>query len=112
MVSTEKPMDLHGDSSSQEREKSSTEVMDENHVGNGKEDLTMTPEEYKHILSKLDWAIIPYCTLLYLLSFLDRVNIGQAAVAGLRVDLDMVTGNAYQIALSVFFIVGRTRGEI
>lgn len=22
-------------------------------------DLEMTPEEYKHILSKLDWAIIP-----------------------------------------------------
>lgn len=30
-------------------------------------DLEMTPEEYKHILRKLDFAIIPYCTLLYLL---------------------------------------------
>lgn len=40
----------------------------------------------------------------YLLSFLDRVNIGQAAVAGLKGDLDMVKGNAYAISLSVFFI--------
>lgn len=30
-------------------------------------DLEMTPEEYKVILRKLDFAIIPYCTLLYLL---------------------------------------------
>lgn len=67
-------------------------------------DLTMDPIEYKRILRKLDWAIIPYCSLLYLLSFLDRVNIGQAAVAGLRADLGIATGNKYQIALSVFFI--------
>lgn len=67
-------------------------------------ELTMTESEYKHILRKLDWAIIPYCSLLYLLSFLDRVNIGQAAVAGLKTDLGIAKGNAYQIALSVFFI--------
>lgn len=30
-------------------------------------DLEMSPEEYKAILRKLDWAIIPYVTLLYLL---------------------------------------------
>lgn len=69
-----------------------------------KDDLIMSNEEYKHILHKLDWAIIPYCSLLYLLSFLDRVNIGQAAVAGLKKDLHMATGNAYAISLSVFFI--------
>lgn len=67
-------------------------------------DLDMSKAEYSHILRKLDWAIIPYCSLLYLLSFLDRVNIGQAAVAGLRADLGIATGNGYAIALSVFFI--------
>jgi hypothetical protein len=35
---------------------------------------------------------------------LDRVNIGQAAVAGLKGDLGILEGNAYAIALSVFFI--------
>lgn len=89
-----------GSSSDHEHNKT---VADEMHVATDK-DLTMTPEEQKRILRKLDLAIIPYCTLLYLLSFLDRVNIGQAAVAGLRVDLNMVTGNSYQIALSVFFV--------
>lgn len=68
------------------------------------QDLYMSNEEYKKILRKLDFAIIPYCSLLYLLSFLDRVNIGQAAVAGLKQDLHIAKGNAYQIALSVFFI--------
>lgn len=67
-------------------------------------DLTLSQHEYRRIVHKLDWAIIPYCSLLYLLSFLDRVNIGQAAVAGLKGDLGIVQGNAYAISLSVFFI--------
>lgn len=65
-------------------------------------DLTLTKEEEKKILRTIDLNLIPYSSLLYLLSFLDRVNIGQAAVAGLRQDLKITTGNAYQIALSVF----------
>ena len=68
------------------------------------DDLELSQHEYKHIIHKLDWAIIPYCSLLYLLSFLDRVNIGQAAVAGLKGDLGIVQGNAYAISLSVFFV--------
>ncbi|RMZ77964.1 hypothetical protein DV738_g4159, partial [Chaetothyriales sp. CBS 135597] len=68
------------------------------------DDVQMSHEEYRRILRKLDLAIIPYCSLLYLLSFLDRVNISQAAVAGLRADLGITQGNAYAIALSVFFI--------
>jgi hypothetical protein len=34
------------------------------------QDLTLSKEEEKRILRKIDWAIIPYCSLLYLLSFL------------------------------------------
>lgn len=75
-------------------------ITDGDHGG----DLNMSPEEYRRILRKLDWAIIPYCSLLYLLSFLDRVNIGQAAVVGLKADLHISKGNAYAIALSVFFV--------
>lgn len=62
--------------------------------------LAMTKQEERKILRKIDLNIVPYMSLLYLLSFLDRVNIGQAAVAGLKQDLGIVTGNAYQIALS------------
>lgn len=66
--------------------------------------LLMTKAEEKRLLRKVDWAIVPYCSLLYLLSFLDRVNIGQAAVAGLKADLGIATGNKYAIALSLFFV--------
>ncbi|RMZ86984.1 hypothetical protein DV736_g5796, partial [Chaetothyriales sp. CBS 134916] len=70
----------------------------------GDDGLQMSNTEYRRILRKLDLSIIPYCSLLYLLSFLDRVNIGQAAVAGLKADLGISKGNAYAIALSVFFV--------
>lgn len=59
------------------------------------QDVYMSKEEYRTILRKLDWAILPLVSLLYLLSFLDRVNIGQAAVAGLKQDLNITTGNLY-----------------
>lgn len=41
--------------------------------------------------------------MLYLLSFLDRVNISQARLDGLEKDLGL-TGNQFQIALLVFFV--------
>ncbi|PWN45399.1 transporter, partial [Ceraceosorus guamensis] len=63
----------------------------------------LEPQEYKRLLRKIDLAIVPYVTLLYLLSFLDRVNIGQAATLGLRTDLGLV-GNQYAVALTVFFV--------
>lgn len=66
---------------------------------NAEEDLSMTKEEEKKLLLRIDLWMVPYLSLLYLLSFLDRVNIGQAAVAGLKNDLKIVTGNKYQIAL-------------
>jgi len=46
---------------------------------------------------------VPFLTLLYLLSFLDRVNIGQAKIDGLVADLGLV-GNQYNIGLVVFFV--------
>ena len=85
----------------QEAEKKIVEADDKAAIAG---DLEMDHHEYRQIVRKLDWAIIPYCTLLYLLSFLDRVNIGQAAVAGLKGDLGISKGNKYAIALSVFFI--------
>ncbi|KZT55194.1 putative MFS nicotinic acid transporter Tna1 [Calocera cornea HHB12733] len=65
--------------------------------------LELTEADVKRLRWKIDWAIVPYVSLLYLLSFLDRVNIGQASTAGLNADLKLV-GNQYAIALSVFFV--------
>ena len=37
-----------------------------------------TDKEKKRLLLKIDLRILPYVSLLYLLSFLDRVNIGKS----------------------------------
>lgn len=48
----------------------------------------------KAILRKMDIRLIPMLALLYLLSFLDRGNIGNARIEGLVDDLHM-TGPQY-----------------
>ncbi|KAF8544935.1 major facilitator superfamily domain-containing protein [Trichophaea hybrida] len=56
----------------------------------------------KALLRRLDWHLVPFLALLYLLSFLDRSNIGNARLAGLEEDLHM-KGLDYNVALAVFF---------
>lgn len=56
----------------------------------------------KKLLRKLDLHLIPTMTLLYLLSYLDRVNIGQAKIDGLLETLKL-TSTQYNACLSVFF---------
>ncbi|KAG1056171.1 hypothetical protein G6F46_002084 [Rhizopus delemar] len=60
-------------------------------------------EELRALIWKLDLRIIPFLGLLYLCSFLDRVNIGNAKLAGITTDLNM-NGNEYNLALSLFFV--------
>ena len=40
-------------------------------------------------MRKIDWRILPICSLLYLFSFLDRTAIGNAKVAGMDKDLKL-----------------------
>ncbi|AOW07824.1 major facilitator superfamily domain-containing protein [Yarrowia lipolytica] len=56
----------------------------------------------KKLLRKMDFHIIPMLSLLYLLCFLDRGNIGNANIEGLSTDLNL-TGEQYNMALTVFF---------
>jgi MFS family permease len=60
-------------------------------------------EERNRVLRKLDTRLLPFVSLLYLLSFLDRSNIGNAKVAGMAKDLHLV-GLKYNIAAAMFFI--------
>lgn len=73
-------------------------------------------------MRKVDLWLIPWLCLLYLLSFLDRTNIGipkltlvhdgsatdhsvgNARAAGLEEDLDMLGGHKYNHTLTIFFI--------
>ncbi|RTE69223.1 hypothetical protein BHE90_016399 [Fusarium euwallaceae] len=62
-----------------------------------------SPAETKRLLRKLDWSLLPLLSMLYLLSFLDRANIGNARLAGLEEDLNMTGKWDYSVAVSVFF---------
>ncbi|KAJ5706778.1 hypothetical protein N7488_006579 [Penicillium malachiteum] len=57
----------------------------------------------KNLIRKIDLHILPVVVLLYLFSFLDRVNIGNARLYGLEEDLGLV-GNQYQVAVSILFV--------
>ncbi|KAJ8064815.1 hypothetical protein OCU04_007123 [Sclerotinia nivalis] len=57
----------------------------------------------KALIRKLDWKLLPALTLLYLLSFLDRSNIGNAKLDGLAKSLH-ITGNQYLLTLTIYFI--------
>ncbi|KAK2750089.1 hypothetical protein FQN57_004581 [Myotisia sp. PD_48] len=57
----------------------------------------------RKLVWKLDMKLIPWLTLLYLASFLDRTNIGNAKIEGLQEDLRM-TNSQYNAALTIFFV--------
>ncbi|GKT87397.1 major facilitator superfamily transporter [Colletotrichum tofieldiae] len=70
-------------------------------------DAGKSPEERAAIDKKLMWKVdlwlVPWLSLLYLLSFLDRTNIGNARLAGMEEDLNM-EGSDYNLSLTIFFI--------
>lgn len=53
---------------------------------------------------RIDLHILPWISLMYLLAFLDRVNIGNAKVFGLDDAFDLGRDNRYNIALVTFFV--------
>ncbi|KAF4551340.1 MFS-type transporter-like protein 23 [Elsinoe fawcettii] len=60
--------------------------------------------ETKKLIRKVDLHIVPVLVVLYLLSFLDRTNIGNARLAGLERDLKMdPKGLHYNIALAILY---------
>ncbi|KAI0832238.1 MFS general substrate transporter [Hypoxylon sp. FL0890] len=55
------------------------------------------------LLRKLDLRLLPAVGVLYLLSFLDRSNVGNARIEGLLADVHM-TGNQYLTGLTLYFV--------
>jgi sugar phosphate permease len=64
---------------------------------------TLSLEEERRLYRKLDIRLMPILSLMYLFSFLDRGNIGNAKLQGLLTQLDL-TGNRFNIALTMYFI--------
>ncbi|POS76718.1 high-affinity nicotinic acid transporter [Diaporthe helianthi] len=86
--------------------------MDEKPLGKNVEDTDSQSVEAagwdesatKKLIRKIDLRLIPFLALLYLLSFLDRTNIGNARLDTLENDLGMPkTSLQYNNALAIFF---------
>lgn len=74
-------------------------------------DAGLTDQERRAIDRKLvwrlDWMLIPWLCLLYLLAFLDRTNIGNAKIAGLVKPPPEglgITVSQYNSTLTIFFV--------
>ncbi|EMC97367.1 hypothetical protein BAUCODRAFT_33085 [Baudoinia panamericana UAMH 10762] len=57
----------------------------------------------RKLVARIDMRVIPCLCVMYLLAFLDRVNIANANVYGLSTELKL-KGNQYNTALVIFFV--------
>lgn len=59
----------------------------------------------KKLMARIDAHLLPFISLLYLLAFLDRVNIANAKSFGLVTDLHLDAGGVqYNTILTIFFV--------
>ena len=63
----------------------------------------VTPELEHRVTRKFDRRILPLVFLIYLCSYLDRSNIGNAVISGLSTDLNLV-GTQFNTALALFYV--------
>lgn len=54
----------------------------------------------RRLLRKMDFHVYPILFVIYMLSFLDRINLSNARIQGLDEDLDL-SGNRFNVALFV-----------
>ncbi|KAA8903615.1 hypothetical protein TRICI_005652 [Trichomonascus ciferrii] len=65
---------------------------------------TISRKRNRLLLHRIDRVVLPIVSLLYLLAFLDRSNIGNAAAAGMTEDLGL-HGNQLNVGVSVFYVL-------
>jgi hypothetical protein len=90
-------------------ESQTTDVNAQNQVANRDPEKTFAvvgplPDiDERRLMWKIDLHLVPPLCILYLLAFLDRVNIANAKLYNMTTDLGLI-GNQYNIALVVFFV--------
>ncbi|KAG2226536.1 hypothetical protein INT45_014280 [Circinella minor] len=95
-IADDRPIDL-------DTEKGTSTVKGYDSSSDNQEYEPLTDKEYKRLRWKLDLRIVPFCGLLYLCSFLDRSNIGNAKIAGITKHLG-ISDDQFNVALSIFFV--------
>ena len=65
--------------------------------------MTQTPSEFERAtMSRVTWRLLPFLLLLYIISWLDRVNVGFAKLQ-MNADLGM-SDTAYSFGAGIFFV--------
>lgn len=65
-------------------------------------EIKLPPDQEKRIVRKITWRIIPFVFLLYIISYLDRANIGYAA---LQMNAELaLTSEAFGFISGIFFL--------
>lgn len=64
------------------------------------------PQKEKSLLFKLDWFILSFACLLYWVNYLDRLNLTNAYVSGMKEEIGL-HGNQFNI-INTCFTVGYT----
>jgi hypothetical protein len=67
------------------------------------------PQEEKRLVRKIDRRLLSILCITYGLQYYDKAMLSQAAIFGLRTDLNLEVGNRYSFSASIFylgFIVG------
>ncbi|KAK5080029.1 hypothetical protein LTR70_009039 [Exophiala xenobiotica] len=74
-------------------------------------DETWSAAEEKKVIKHIDRRLLPILIITYGLQYYDKAMLSQAAIFGLRTDLELTKGNRYSFSASIFylgFIVGAT----
>ncbi|KAF9785564.1 MFS general substrate transporter [Thelephora terrestris] len=66
------------------------------------EHIDVSAVDEAKLVRKIDWRLLPWLSLLYLLSFLDRTSIGNAKLYNLTTDLRL-TDKEYLLCLTIFY---------
>lgn len=91
MTSTEKPSVKH--------DSIHESISDANAI-----ETSMPTKDVGHILTRIDWRLLPALGLIYGISLMDRTSTANAAVAGMLVDLNIDTGIGYNIITLSYFL--------
>lgn len=61
------------------------------------------PDAERRLLRKLDLTIFPVFFVVYMMAFLDRINISNASIQGLTAELHLDEGNRFNVALFAYY---------
>ncbi|KAK5098063.1 hypothetical protein LTS08_006818 [Lithohypha guttulata] len=68
------------------------------------EALQFSPKQERKLRHRVDWRLIPALGLMYGVSLMDRKNVSNAYIAGMRTDLRLSISYRYSLITLVFFI--------